>query len=77
MQAVRVPQATIIMLAVTASAVPLTAAPGESCSWIAPGLGMNGEVLALTLYDGSGTPALYAGGWFTIAAGITAQRVAR
>lgn len=77
MQAVRVPQATIIMLAATAGAVPLTAAPGESCSWISPGLGMNGEVLALTLYDGSGTPALYAGGWFTIAGGITAQRVAR
>jgi hypothetical protein len=42
-------------------------------------VGMDGGVLALTVFDdGSGSgPALYAGGWFTSASGVTVNRIAR
>jgi trimeric autotransporter adhesin len=48
-------------------------------SWSALGSGMNGYVYALTVFDdGSGSgPALYAGGTFTTAGGVSASRVAR
>ncbi len=47
--------------------------------WSALGSGMDGTVLALTVYDdGSGDgPALYAGGAFTTAGGVTANRIAK
>jgi hypothetical protein len=38
---------------------------------------MNGTVYALTVFDDGSGPALYAGGWFTTAGGVTANRIAR
>lgn len=67
----------LISLVLAAAISPPAAASGGSCSWLPSGSGMNGEVLALTVYGGSGTPALYAAGWFTSAGGVAAQRVAR
>jgi len=73
------PNRVLRIATVSATAVMSHAASAsiDSCTWLPSGSGMNGEVLALTVYDGSGAPALYAGGWFTGAGGVTAQRVAR
>lgn len=38
---------------------------------------MNNWVLALTVFDDGGGPALYAGGGFTTAGGVRANRIAR
>jgi trimeric autotransporter adhesin len=39
--------------------------------------GMNGSVLALAEWDDGGGPALYAGGSFNLAGGLTAKRIAK
>jgi hypothetical protein len=51
----------------------------DGSSWSALGSGMNsgGYVRALTVFDDGGGPALYAGGDFTKAGGLTANHVAR
>ncbi|MFO0826590.1 MAG: hypothetical protein U0572_00430 [Phycisphaerales bacterium] len=52
-------------------------------AWSAPGAdsakGLNGMVRALTVFDdgAGGGPALYAGGFFTTAGGVTANRIAK
>ncbi len=48
-------------------------------SWSALGTGMNSAVDALTVFDdgGGGGPALYAGGPFTTAGGVPANRIAK
>ncbi|MFO0826591.1 MAG: hypothetical protein U0572_00435 [Phycisphaerales bacterium] len=48
-------------------------------SWSALGSGLNGEVRALAVFDdaGRGAAALYVGGSFTTAGGVTANRIAR
>jgi hypothetical protein len=48
-------------------------------SWSAFGVGMNNEVRAMAFYDEGhgGGPVLFAGGGFTLAGGVTAQRIAR
>jgi hypothetical protein len=46
-------------------------------NWSALGDGMDGPVLALTMFDDGTGPALYAGGAFTIAGGVTANGVAK
>ena len=38
---------------------------------------MNGTVKALTVFDDGGGPALFAGGYFTNAGGVTANRIAK
>ena len=51
---------------------------GASWSAVGPGgSGMNGDVLALVVFDDGGGPALYAGGAFTTADGVPAARVAK
>src|SRR5690606_2012417 len=51
----------------------------DGSSWSPLGSGMNNSVYALTVFDdGSGTgPALYAGGAFTTAGGVTVNRIAK
>ncbi len=51
----------------------------DGAAWSALGTGMNDEVYALKVFDdGSGAgPALYAGGVFTTAGGVTANAIAR
>ena len=52
----------------------------DGTSWTslgAPGNGMNGNVHALTVFDDGFGSALYAGGEFTTAGGVSALRVAR
>jgi hypothetical protein len=46
-------------------------------SWSALGLGANGPVRALAVFDDGGGPALHAGGFFTTAGGVAAKRIAR
>lgn len=48
-------------------------------AWSALGAGVNGDVNALVVFDDGqgGGPALYAGGSFTSAGGVTANRIAR
>ena len=41
------------------------------------GVGVNGNVYALTVYDDGSGPALYAGGRFTTAGGVTVNHIAR
>lgn len=41
------------------------------------GIGVNGFVLSLAVYDDGGGSALYAGGWFTEAGGVTVNHVAK
>lgn len=41
------------------------------------GIGVNGRVRTLTVFDDGTGPALYAGGEFTTAGGVTANRIAR
>ncbi len=64
----------------TAGGVPASRiAKWDGTRWSALGSGMNSAVLALTVFDdGSGAgPALYAGGYFLTAGGITANRIAK
>jgi trimeric autotransporter adhesin len=51
----------------------------DGAAWSGVGSGMNGQVETLTVFDDGlgGGPALYAGGFFTSAGGIAANRVAR
>ena len=52
----------------------------DGSSWAALGSGMGGptrQVLALTVFDDGGGPALYAGGSFTTAGGVAANRIAK
>lgn len=51
----------------------------DGTTWSALGSGTNGAIVALTVFDdGSGAgPALYAGGSFTSAGGVSVQRIAR
>src|SRR5690606_27287296 len=46
-------------------------------SWSAVGAGMNERVRALAVFDDGAGPALYAGGEFTEAGGVTALRTAK
>ena len=48
-------------------------------TWSALGTGMNAEVRALAVFDdgSGGGPALYAGGFFTTAGGVSANRIAK
>jgi hypothetical protein len=49
----------------------------DGSSWSALGRGFDGAVLALTEFvDGAGRPALVAGGFFTNASGVAANRIA-
>jgi hypothetical protein len=41
------------------------------------GGGMNGDVLALAVYDDGGGPALYAGGGFNVAGDVPANHIAK
>jgi trimeric autotransporter adhesin len=67
----------------SAGGVPaLGIARWDGASWSAVGGGMgvttlSGGVFALRVFDDGSGPALYAGGAFTIAGGLTARRVAR
>ena len=54
-------------------AVPAAA----QCEWSALGSGINGRVDALTVFDDGTGPALYAGGIFTTAGGVAANRIAK
>jgi len=45
-------------------------------SWVS-GTGTNGQVIALAVHDDGGGPALYAGGYFSTAGGITVNNVAK
>jgi len=51
----------------------------DGVSWSPMGSGMNHSVRALTVFDdgSGGGPALYAGGQFTTAGGVSANRIAR
>jgi hypothetical protein len=50
----------------------------DGSSWTAVGAGTNDSVSALTIFDDAGGgPALYAGGWFTSAGGMPANRIAK
>lgn len=49
----------------------------DGSNWSSLGSGLNGRVLALTVYDDGSGDALYAGGAFTVAGGATANRVAK
>ncbi|MBI1382157.1 MAG: hypothetical protein GC161_13860 [Planctomycetaceae bacterium] len=49
----------------------------DGISWQAIGQGIQGNVLALTTFDGGGVPTLYAGGEFFVAAGGPANRITR
>ena len=55
--------------------------PGVPGSWSPLGAGMNDPfsiaVSALAVFDDGGGPALYAGGYFTTAGGVSANRVAK
>ena len=58
-------------------AVPAVA---QQCEWSPVGSGMNSSVLGLTGYDDVTVPALYglyAGGFFTMAGGVPANRIAK
>lgn len=64
----------------TAGGVPASRiAKWNGVSWAPVGTGMNNTVLALKVFDdGTGAgPALYAGGVFTIAGGVTVNRIAK
>ena len=50
---------------------------GSTWSTLGSGVGPFGAVWALTVFDPGGGPALYAGGSFTNAGGVSANRVAR
>lgn len=49
----------------------------DGSGWTPLGSGMNGEVLALAVYDGGTGSELYAGGGFTTAGGILSSHVAK
>lgn len=51
----------------------------DGSSWLALGTGMNSQVNALTVFDdgSGGGPALYAGGDFTAAGAVAANRIAK
>jgi hypothetical protein len=53
----------------------------DGASWSALGSGVNALVSDLSVFDQDGAgpnpPALYAGGWFTSAGGVSASRIAR
>jgi hypothetical protein len=53
----------------------------DGTTWSALGSGMNGSVEALGVFDDDGdgphAPALYAGGYFTLAGGVPANRIAK
>ncbi len=51
--------------------------PGPPGFWSPLDIGMNGGVGALAVYDDGSGPKLYAGGEFTLAGGISANRIAR
>jgi hypothetical protein len=64
----------------TAGGVPAkNIAKWNGTSWSALGSGLNFHVFALTVFDdgSGGGPALYAGGWFTTAGGVPANRIAK
>ncbi len=51
----------------------------DGTTWTALGSGLNDNVWALAVFDdsGGGGPALYAGGYFTTAGGVTANHIAK
>ena len=51
--------------------------PGAPGQWSALSSGMNSSVIALVVFDDGTGPALYAGGWFTTAGGVTANHIAK
>ncbi len=46
-------------------------------AWSSVGVGMNGRVLGMTIFDDGSGPALYAGGVFTEAGGVEALHIAK
>ncbi|TVQ51547.1 MAG: hypothetical protein EA377_12360, partial [Phycisphaerales bacterium] len=73
--------ACLIAIAVICSPVALSAATAADCEpqWIPAfaGQGVSGPVRALTVFDDGSGPALYAGGSFSSAGGVTAYAIAR
>ena len=49
----------------------------DGSSWAALGSGANAEVHALAVFDDGSGPALYAGGEFTLVAGVSCAKIAR
>ena len=51
--------------------------PGVPGAWFPLGSGMNADLRALGVFDDGTGPALYAGGYFTTAGGVSANRIAK
>lgn len=71
---------TILMSGITAVTQAQTPHLSNGIDTTQSGLHLDdlvGHVHALTVYDDGSGPALYAGGWFTTAGGVTTNRIAK